>query len=226
VTTTAQRDTLPNAAFASNPSTISDKQLISSIYAVPNANSQLRFRHFYNTESGFDGGVLEISINGAPFIDIIAAGGTFLSGEYNGNIPTDFGNPLGGRDAWTGSSGGFVQTIVALPPVAVGANVQFQWRLGSDSTVSATGWYVDSVALSVGYACCGIAPAATLGAPKMGPAKQFQFNVLGGTGFSYTILAASNLNGSAWIPLVTNTAPFSFTDAIAFPSRFYRARSQ
>jgi hypothetical protein len=226
VTTTAQRDTLPNAAFASNPSTVSDKQLISSIYAVPNANSQLRFRHFYNTENGFDGGALEISINGGPFIDIIAAGGTFLSGEYNGNIPTAFGNPLGGRDAWTGSSGGFVQTIVSLPPVAVGANVQFQWRLGSDSTVSATGWYVDSVALSVGYACCTGAPPVTLSAPKMGPAEQFQFNVLGGTGFSYTILAASNLNGSVWIPLVTNTAPFSFTDAIAFPSRFYRARSQ
>jgi hypothetical protein len=62
----------------------------------------------------------------------------------------------------------------------------------------------------------------------MGPGKQFQFNVLGGTGFTYTILAASNLNLPVWVPLVTNKAPFSFTDlnAVAFPSRFYRARSQ
>jgi hypothetical protein len=226
VTTSAQKDTPPNSAFASNPSTISDQQLISSVFAISNTDSQLRFRHFYNTENGFDGGVLEISINGGPFTDIIAAGGTFVSGDYNGTIPIDFGNPLGGRDAWTGNSGGFVLTTVALPPAAVGANVQFQWRLGSDSSISATGWYVDTVALSAGYACCTGAPPVTLSAPKVGPGKQFQFNVLGGTGFSYTILAASNLNVSVWVPLVTNTAPFSFTDAVAFPRRFYRARSQ
>jgi hypothetical protein len=98
--------------------------------------------------------------------------------------------------------------------------------MGTDSSGSATGWYVDTLALSVGYACCGTAPPVTLTAPKLTPANQFQFNVLGGTGFSYTILAASNLNGSAWAPLVTNIAPFNFTDTVAFPSRFYRARSQ
>jgi hypothetical protein len=225
-TTTAQKDTPPNAAFASDPTGVSDKQLISRIFAIPNASSQLRFRHFYNTEDGFDGGVLEISINGGPFIDILSAGGTFLSGDYNATIPIDFGNPLGDRDAWTGNSGGFVQTLVALPPAAAGANVQFRWRLGSDNSTAGTGWYVDTVALIIGYACCGIAPPATLSAPKMGPGKQFQFNVLGGTGFSYTVLAASNLNGSVWLPLVTNAAPFSFTDSATFPSRFYRARSQ
>lgn len=68
----------------------------------------------------------------------------------------------------------------------------------------------------------------TLSGPKFGPGQQFQFNVIGGTGFTYTILAASNLNVPVWVPLVTNTAPFSFTDAtvVAFTNRFYRARSQ
>lgn len=68
----------------------------------------------------------------------------------------------------------------------------------------------------------------TLSAPTFGPGKQFRFEVIGGTGFSYTILAASNLNLPVWVPLVTNSAPFSFTDlnAVAFTNRFYRARSQ
>jgi len=228
VTRTLQNHTPPNAAFASDPSSVFDQQLISSVFPVAGPGGQLRFRHFYNTENGFDGGVLEISINSGPFADIISAGGTFINGDYNGSIPADFGNPLAGRDAWTGNSGGFVLTTVALPAATAGANVQFRWRLGSDSSVSATGWYVDTVALSVGYACCGGAPPVTLSAPKMGPGNQFQFNVLGGTGFTYTILAASNLNLPVWVPLVTNAAPFSFTDlnAVAFPSRFYRARSQ
>jgi hypothetical protein len=198
------------------------------VFAVGAAGGQLRFRHFYDTEGGFDGGVLEISINGGPFTDIITAGGAFISGDYNGSISTFYSNPLGGRAAWTGNSGSFVPTVVALPAGAAGSNVQFHWRLGSDSSYSANGWYVDTVALSVGYACCAGAPPVTLSAPTMGPGNQFQFNVLGGTGFNYTILTASNLNSPVWVPLVTNTAPYSFTDfnAVAFPSRFYRARSQ
>jgi hypothetical protein len=228
VTTSLQSDTPPNAAFASDPSTVSDQQLISPVLPVAAAGGELSFRHFYDTEGGFDGCVLEISINGGAFTDIISAGGAFISGDYNGSISTFYGNPLAGRDAWTGNSGGFVLTTVALPAGAAGSNVQFRWRLGSDSSNSGTGWYVDTVALSVGYACCAGAPPVTLSAPKMGPGKQFQFNVLGGTGFSYTIFAASNLSVPIWVPLMTNTAPFIFTDltAVAFPSRFYRARSQ
>jgi hypothetical protein len=228
VTRTTQSDTPPNAVFAANPASIFDQQLTSPVFPVSGPGAQLRFRHFYDLEHGYDGGVLEISINGGPFTDIISVGGTFITGDYNGSIPAGYGNPLAGRDAWTGSSGGFVSASVALPAATAGANVQFRWRMGSDNSGSATGWYVDTIALSVVTNCCGSAPPVTLSAPKMGPGKQFQFNVLGGTGFSYTVLAASNLNVPLWVPLVTNTAPFSFTDlnAAGLPSRFYRVRSQ
>jgi hypothetical protein len=228
VTRTTQRDTPPNAVFASDPSSILDQQLTSPVFAISGQGSQLGFRQFYDLEPGYDGGVLEISINGGGFTDIISAGGTFITGDYSGSISTGYGNPLAGRNAWTGNSGGFVLTTVALPAVAASANVQFRWRLGSDSIGYATGWYVDTITLSAGYNCCGSPPRVTLSAPKMAPGKQFQFNVVGGTGFSYTILAASNLNTPLWVPLVTNMAPFSFTDlnTAGFPSRFYRVRSQ
>jgi hypothetical protein len=225
-TRTSQSDTPPNAVFASETATVSDQLLISPVFPITGPSGQLSFRHYYNLEDPYDGGVLEISINGGPFTDIISAGGDFINGNYNDTISTGTGNPLAGRTAWTGNSGAFVLTTVALPTVTPGSNVQFRWRMGSDNSVAVSGWYVDTIIMSFAYACCGGAPPVTLSAPKIGPSKQFQFNVSGGTGFSYTIFAANNLNLPVWVPLVTNTAPFSFTDAVAFPSRFYRARSQ
>ena len=53
--------------------------------------------------------MLEISIAAGPFVDIITAGGTFVSGGYNGTIGvTD--SVLTGRQAWTGNGGGFITT--------------------------------------------------------------------------------------------------------------------
>ena len=48
----------------------------------------------YFLENGFDGGVLEISINGGAYQDIITAGGSFAAGGYTGVISTSFGNPI------------------------------------------------------------------------------------------------------------------------------------
>ena len=72
----------------------------------------LTFRHSYDLENGKDGGVLEISINGGPFIDFVAAGG---GGLYNGTISSGSFSPIAGRAAWTGDSGGYVtvQTHIA-----------------------------------------------------------------------------------------------------------------
>jgi hypothetical protein len=162
-TVTTTPDTAPNAAFVPDPSTVHDIRLDSPIFAVTSSNAQLTFRNNYATESGFDGGVLEISINGGPFTDILAAGGSFVSGGYNRTISTSFGNPLGGRQAWSGSSSGYVTTVVNLPTAANGANVQLRWRMGTDSSVSSTGWRVDSVEVFGGYQCdSNSAPTVTV----------------------------------------------------------------
>ena len=80
--------------------------MTSAPIAITSAGTRLSFRNLFNTQSGFDGLVLEISIAGGAFQDILAAGGTFASGGYNTTLPTTFSNPLGGRMAWTGLSGG------------------------------------------------------------------------------------------------------------------------
>ena len=115
-------DSLPNAAWVNDPAVVSDKRLDSPIIPVLFATvPQITFRNNYNLEASppsyFDGGVLEISIGGGAFQDIIAAGGSFVTGGYNGTISTSFSNPLAGRQAWSGNSGGFITTTVNLPPL-------------------------------------------------------------------------------------------------------------
>jgi hypothetical protein len=52
---------------------------------------------------------------------------------------------------------------------------------------------------------------------------QFQFYITGVTGLNYTVQGSTNLVD--WIPLQTNSSPFSFLDTNGdlFPQRFYRS---
>jgi len=116
----------------------------------------LSFRNSYNTEPSFDGAVLEISINGGAFTDVLTAGGSFAAGGYNAAIGvTD--SILTGRAAWTGSSGGFITTVVNLPAASFGQNVQLRWHLASDTGTNPAGGgiRIDTIAINtVSYVCC------------------------------------------------------------------------
>jgi hypothetical protein len=148
VTTSATPDTPPNTAFVDDPSVVSDKRLDSTPFFIEGNMARLTFRHNNILENNFDGGVLEISFDGGPFMDIVAAGGSFVQGGYNGTISTSFMNPIGGRMAWTGNSNGYRTTIVNLPTSAAGKIVQLRWRMGSDNSVSSTGWRVDTISVT------------------------------------------------------------------------------
>ena len=125
----------------------------------------MSFRNNFNLQDGFDGGVLEISFDdGLTFQDILAAGGTFASGGYNGTISTCCGNPLAGRQAWTGNSGGFISTTVNLPYSSL--PIILRWRMGSDSSGAGEGWRIDSVAITIPWSaaaadCSGTPDAAS-----------------------------------------------------------------
>ncbi len=155
VTNTATPDSAPNAVFVPNPATVGEAILTSpSITVMPGtlADPILAFRNNYNLESTFDGGVVEISINGGAFQDIIAAGGSFLEGGYNGTISTAFMSPLAGRQAWTGNSNGYITTQIRMPAAASGQNARIRWRAGYDASVGAIGWRVDTVKI-YNYLC-------------------------------------------------------------------------
>lgn len=152
-TTTVAADSAPNAFFAAAPSSASDNRLDSPVFTVTSAAPQLTFRHRYQFNSRSDGGVLEISINGGAFTDIITAGGSFVTGAYINTI-TSTSNPIRNRNSWTGTSSNFITTTVNLPAAASGQPCQLRWRLGSNSTSASPGWYVDSIALPGVPAVC------------------------------------------------------------------------
>jgi hypothetical protein len=166
-TVTTFPDTPPNALFFSEAATVGLSEVTSPSITIPGAGFKLNFRTQYNTEATYDGLVLEISVNGGAFQDIIAAGGTFASGGYNSTLNTGFSNPLPGRQAWSGLSGGtaaapaYVSTVVNLPAAAAGQPVQFKWRQGSDSSVVPTtnaGSRIDTITLT-SLTCGGNTPA-------------------------------------------------------------------
>ena len=134
----AVNDTGPNHAFVADYTTYSSARLTSPPVDIVGGIYRLQFRNWYDMEEDWDGGVLEISIDGGAPQDIIAAGGSWVTGGYNRSLLDE--TAIGGRDAWTGDSGDYIDTIVNLPAAAIGKSVQFHWLSGTDSSVMWTGW--------------------------------------------------------------------------------------
>ena len=212
VTSTSTRDSLPNAAFAAEPAYVGVGELVSPAITIPSASTQLTFRNSFNTEAdpfdglGYDGGVLEIKVGSGSFTDILAAGGSFISGGYTRTIdPTD-DNPLGGRQAWSGSSGGWIDTVVSLPSAAVGQSIQLKWRFATDTgnAYGGTGWYIDTVVVGeTHYTCCSNAPPAITTQPASlaalpGTEVTFQVAAAGAEPLSFQwSFNGTNLDGAA-----------------------------
>ena len=229
-TTAAQYDTMPCAAFAADPGAISDNLLCSPIIPVNSTNAQLTFRHSYDLESGYDGGVLEISINGGAFTDILSSGGSFVTNGYNQTISAYYQNPLAGRNAWSGNSGGFVTTSVRLP-AAAGGTVQLRWRLGSDNSAGAVGWYVDSIVLTEpSYSCCTSLVQPVIMNPHLVDSNRMGFAYITASGQTYFLETRIDLSATGWTVLQTNAGDGSiiwFTNStMESKERYFRLRTQ
>ena len=160
VTDTVTPDSPPNDAFVNEPTVVSDKYLDTPPIAISSPGSEVKFRNFYNLESTFDGGVLEVSspnINGGAFTDITAAavGGSFVSGGYNATISTGFMSPIAGRMAWSGNAGSYINTVANLGPNVVGQTIMLRFRMASDTSATAAGWRIDNVLLNSPLCCVG-----------------------------------------------------------------------
>ncbi|NNE62189.1 MAG: S8 family serine peptidase, partial [Woeseia sp.] len=124
------------------------------------SKSKLNFWHSYRTETGFDGGVLEVSVDGGDWVDILSAGGEFKKGEYDSNIST-----LNNRRAWAGTSSGWPDSMNEVEVdlgALVGRKLQFRFRFIQDELLAeAGGWSIDDVELSkLLERCPGNAPIA------------------------------------------------------------------
>jgi len=137
----------PNSFFTADIASVSDQILATTnSFALGATPPVLSFWHWYNSESTFDGGVLEVSINGGTtWADIGAA--NFIQNGYNSTISNAYSCPIGGRTAWSGNNAGFVETKVNMSAYANQPNIKLRWRFASDISVAATGWNVDDISL-------------------------------------------------------------------------------
>ncbi|HEY6942950.1 hypothetical protein, partial [Dokdonella sp.] len=144
-------DSAPVSAHAPERADIADFTLETPSF-TPVANQHVAFRHRYNLERRYDGAVLEVSIDGSPYVDIVDAGGRFVTGGYGTTLNDGTNNPIGGRPAWSGDSHGWMTTIATLPAGAVGHAARLRFRTADDASFGAdgdNGWWIDSVALGV-----------------------------------------------------------------------------
>lgn len=152
-----------HAWFCDDESRVKDQVLVtaSGVDLPADRPSVLRFWHRFATESVYDGGVLEYSADGgSSWHDILAGDGgavpddpaRLVLGGYTRQLRSGFQNPLGGRAAWSGDSGGWVRVEVDLSDLA-GRTVLLRWRLGCDVYVGGDGWWVDDVRVEYATDC-------------------------------------------------------------------------
>ena len=148
VTSAINPDTPPNDVFVDDPPFLSDRTLDVSLI-VGSGSPQLSFRNNYDLQASYDGGVLEVSspnFNGGIFTDVTdpALGGGFVSGGYNAVIDDTTGSSIGLRPAWSGNSGGYINTVLNLGPNLNGQTIVLRFRMASDLQVAGVGWRMDS----------------------------------------------------------------------------------
>jgi subtilisin-like proprotein convertase family protein len=134
---------------ANDPTTVSDQRLVSPsvslLLAQQNTTLQYWNRQTMEHRSAggcYDGGILEVSTNGGTTWTQVQ-NPVLLTDPYDGAI-TASTDPLNGLNAWCDdtASPAWVRSVVDLNAYA-GQTVQFRLRLGSDSSVSREGWYID-----------------------------------------------------------------------------------
>lgn len=129
--------------FVADPNNASNQTLdIANEVTLP-TNAQLRFWHKFDTEAGFDGGVVELSNDGgATWINL---GPQIIQNGYNDFIPVA-NNPLINGFAFGGSSNGWIQSIVNLG-VFSNQSVIVRFRFSADVATPGVGWYIDDVVI-------------------------------------------------------------------------------
>ncbi len=237
---TTQGNSPPNSFLAPNLAVVTDMSLANSTSYTLNATASsyttLSFWHRFNTEDGWDGGVVEISTNGgASWSDL---GSRMIIGKYNGSLGVGSNNPIGGRAAFTGNNGAsFMKTVVNLASFA-GQSVRIRFRFASDDNTAPTGggWFVDDIILhtepavyiksnlfnagsqlvSVTDTITQILPAAPSCIPVSITIQPLAVNGCAGGNATFTVAATGTtpsyqwqVNTGAGFVDLTNTAPYS-----------------
>jgi len=105
-------------------------------------SAYLEFWHWYDTETGYDGGLVEYSIGGGAWTTLGTQGDVNAVNWYNTASPA----------CWSGSSAGYVYSkyrLTAIPTIVNATSpVQFRFKFFSDGGGVGDGWAVDNFAIT------------------------------------------------------------------------------
>ena len=171
-----------------------------------------------NIASGYSH-CLAVVNNNFPFLPLITSqpiGFSYVAGmTANFNVMADGTSPLNYQWQFNGTNLDLATNVtLTLTNVTVD-----QAGVYSVTVTNAVGSVTSSNAVLSVYASA----ASTMNGASMTADNNIQFTVAGVPGFNYAVLASTNLID--WVPLVTNTSPFIFTDTntSSFQQQFYRS---
>ncbi len=134
-----------NAWFADNKGFVTDQILETKFeIAIESDNAALSFWHKYDTETGSDGGVVEISTNGGNnWFDV---NNYMYQNGYPGALQEDETSALSETPAFHGNSNGYIQTLVNLAAYE-NKDIKIRFRFATNEGGGGDGWYIDNIRL-------------------------------------------------------------------------------
>jgi len=185
-----------------NSGTDTDSRLESPTINVTAGDLFLRVFHKYNLEQqnstdAFDGGQLEISVNGGAFSYIDQTKFTQNGYTHTAENSTPF---INGNKVFSGNSNGYIESIVDLNSlVSQEQNFKIRFREVNDQTNGVDGWYVDDV-----LACSTTQPNVV----NLSLTKSASDSVVtNGDVLTYTLVAKNSGTLTATNVLITDTVP-------------------
>ncbi len=131
--------------FSTDEAAFSDKSLLSP-WLTSTGNNVLNFALFYNMEGNatqfWDGVVLELRTRGGDWTDI----GVLSTVPYDGLLFTN--NTAPARLAWSGNQSSWRNATVDLGSAYNGDEIQFRFRMVTDVTDAAQGFWVDDIEMT------------------------------------------------------------------------------
>ena len=116
----------------------------------------IEFWHLYNMEGGYDGAVVEVSVNGGDWADVTAMNGRFANEDTMGyqDVGLDYTEAsIAGRAMFSGINYGW--ETINFGEALNGNQVQFRFRIATDSAYVPApfsgfpaGWYIDDITFS------------------------------------------------------------------------------
>jgi hypothetical protein len=138
-----------NSAFGTSGQNYSnyDSSTLYSPVFVSNGTPTLAFSVAYRTEATYDGAIVQYKIGSGSWTTL-----GFTTPAQSATTTSDYCSPLAsGVTAWNGTGVTWTTTNAASTASSAGQNIQFRWRLGSDSVGGGTtygGYGVDSVTIT------------------------------------------------------------------------------